>query len=130
MNEIEPRRCVAPMPMLDDTLLVLGRSTSAVEDVRNASADWTLVRWAPPRLREIIEGTDQTGDTWLVAVQDTPGIAGELDRDPTVIGYAAAWRPSPSLCGAVATEERVVEGVVCHLCAEHAAELDAQRTED
>jgi hypothetical protein len=35
-----------------------------------------------------------------------------------------------AVCGAVATEERMVEGVVCHLCAEHAAELDAQRTED
>lgn len=32
----------------------------------------------------------------------------------------------PLLCGASATEERLVEGVVFHLCAKHAAELDAE----
>lgn len=28
------------------------------------------------------------------------------------------------LCGAPATEERVIEDLVCPLCAEHAAEVD------
>ncbi len=35
----------------------------------------------------------------------------------------------PRLCGAPATEERDVEGLVCALCAKHAAEMDAERGE-
>ena len=31
-----------------------------------------------------------------------------------------------ALCGAPATEERIVDDLVCALCAEHAAELDAE----
>lgn len=34
------------------------------------------------------------------------------------------------LCGLPATEERVIEGVVCPLCAEHAAEIDRDVKED
>lgn len=32
------------------------------------------------------------------------------------------------LCGAPATEERTVEGLVCRLCVDHAAELDAENS--
>jgi hypothetical protein len=35
-----------------------------------------------------------------------------------------------ALCGAPATAERTVEGLVCPLCAEHAAELDEERELD
>jgi hypothetical protein len=36
----------------------------------------------------------------------------------------------PRLCGAPATEKRVVEGVVFHLCAKHADELDRERAKE
>ena len=34
------------------------------------------------------------------------------------------------LCGARATTTRIVDDLVCHLCAAHAAELDREQSED
>lgn len=34
------------------------------------------------------------------------------------------------LCGARATTTRIVDDLVCHLCAAHAAELDCEQSED
>ncbi len=31
------------------------------------------------------------------------------------------------ICGALATSEREIEGLICPLCARHAAELDARK---
>lgn len=34
-----------------------------------------------------------------------------------------------TLCGEPATTDRIVEGIVCPLCAEHARELDSERAD-
>lgn len=75
-----------------DTILVLGRGPSTVEVVRESESDWSLIQYAPPRLRALIEEEHaKGGDVWLVAIES--GHAEELDRDRAVIGYAPAWRP-------------------------------------
>lgn len=75
-----------------DTILVLGRGPSTVPAVREADSDWSLIPYAPPRLRAMIEEEHaKGGDVWLVAIE--AGHAAELDRDRAVYAYAPAWRP-------------------------------------
>lgn len=74
------------------TILVLGRGPSTVQAVREADADWGLIPYAAPRLRERIEAerVREMGDLWLVAIEG--GHAEELDRDRATLAYAPAWR--------------------------------------
>lgn len=78
-----------------DTILVLGRGASAVEAVRAADSDWSLIPYAPPRLRSRIE-TERAagGEVWLVAIETGP--ESDLDHDNAVLAYAPAWRPTSS----------------------------------
>lgn len=120
--------CTAPLPEIEGALVV-GHGASAVDVVRGAENDWSLMPYAPPRLRTEAEGAQaRGGESWLVLIEE--GHAAELDRDPAVIAYAPAWRPSPSTCGKLAVTERLVEGLLCALCAEHAAEIDAEQSEN
>ena len=79
-----------------ETILVFGRGPSSVDAVRAAECDWTLIPYAAPHLRAMIDAAkderEAGGDVWLVAIE--VGHAAELDRDRAVIGYAPAWRPT------------------------------------
>ena len=55
--------------------------------------------------------------------RDLPRCVAPVDELPVEPG-------EEPLCGALATEERAVEGLVCPLCAEHAAELADDLAED
>lgn len=77
---------------MSSTTLVLGRGASAVDAVREADCDWSLIPYAPPGLRAKIDAVGTTGDVWLVAIVGADATA--LDRDPAVIAYGPAWRRS------------------------------------
>lgn len=79
---------------MSSTTLVLGRGQSTVEAVRAGSCDWSLIPYAAPSLRSLIDETKAHEDAWLVAVVEADLAA--LNRDDAVVAYAPAWRKVPA----------------------------------
>jgi len=107
-TDIEPRRCVAPLAVDAVGQYVRMRSPYGGADAGRVEVA------ASDRGRQ------------LVGVRWDSGRLGYVDPDRLEVEVD---REHERVCGAIATVERVVEGVVCPLCQAHAAELDAEPTE-
>jgi hypothetical protein len=111
----EPRRCVAPVDAVPQTM-TLGEAVKLVRGLADRLASVAPTE-AHPDLR---------ADDWDIEI-GAHSVTGRLywdhgDEDKLDVA------PIDPLCGKDATTERTVEGVVMPLCEEHAAEIDAEKS--
>jgi len=141
---MQSTKCVAPLaPLASDFAIVYLRGGRA-EDARDALAidcdrglttrgeEWSAL--VPLGAIDVFlhnTGADQIGDPapWDGSPfgDGAGGVVEIADGELQGRGLNARALPTPKLCGAESTTTRVVAGLTCALCADHAAQLDAER---